>query len=126
MRHCPNCGSEYQDWVKACLDCASPLEEGPAILQREDPISDDRIDPGQEPIGPSEEAGPDKSAEDVEDYVDEVIEPEDFLTPQPLDEYAEPEEIVPRAELISVLDCFAVETVKKEAAVFLTSSYIIV
>jgi len=30
IRHCPHCGSEYQDWVGKCLDCGALLEAGPA------------------------------------------------------------------------------------------------
>jgi hypothetical protein len=27
MRYCPRCRSEYQDWVKACIDCGAELTD---------------------------------------------------------------------------------------------------
>jgi hypothetical protein len=27
MRYCPKCRSEYQDWVKVCVDCGAELTD---------------------------------------------------------------------------------------------------
>lgn len=36
MPYCPKCREEFQDWVKACLDCGSGLvDELPALPERE-------------------------------------------------------------------------------------------
>jgi hypothetical protein len=29
MRYCPKCRSEYQDWVKVCIDCGTELTDKP-------------------------------------------------------------------------------------------------
>jgi hypothetical protein len=114
MRYCPICRSEYQDWVKACLDCASPLKDGPAPLAaaQEAEFGEGAAitsqSPGEEPY---------ETEDKVEDYVDEVIETADFLNPSGEDEYGEPVEDVPRAQLISVLQSIPEETVKKASVV---------
>lgn len=33
MRYCPKCNSEYQDWVKNCIDCGTELTDRPPTLQ---------------------------------------------------------------------------------------------
>lgn len=112
MRHCPKCGGEYQDWVKACLDCASPLEDGPAAdTSEENEYAGEAINDLQ----PDE--GADRSTENLEDCVDEVIESEDFVNPEAVDDYGEKVEVVPRAQLVSVLQSIPEETVKKASAV---------
>jgi hypothetical protein len=29
MKHCPSCGTEYEDFARECMDCHTALEQGP-------------------------------------------------------------------------------------------------
>jgi hypothetical protein len=111
MRHCPKCRSEYQDWVKACLDCASPLVDGPPSTGDETASAEEVGDGDERTDQQGEEQS--ESEDKVEDHVDEVIESEDFLAPESTDEYAEPSIEVPRAELTSVFSGRTAEGVKR-------------
>ena len=31
MKHCPNCGAEYEDLARECMDCRVALEAGPGV-----------------------------------------------------------------------------------------------
>lgn len=131
MKHCPHCGSEYQDWVKACLDCASQLKEGPApedfnqegAPQVEDVQSKEETKENQ-PDDLLHFDDPYETDDDIDQYVDEVIEPEDEQDP---DDYAEDFEEKPEAEadpgskIVSVLQSHSAKAVKKGAGVLRSS-----
>jgi hypothetical protein len=39
VRYCPDCRSEYQPWVAACLDCGAPLVDAlPPLPERPAPV----------------------------------------------------------------------------------------
>jgi Putative prokaryotic signal transducing protein len=41
MKHCPGCGTEYEDFARECMDCRVELRSGPAPA---DPENDGRRD----------------------------------------------------------------------------------
>jgi hypothetical protein len=127
MKHCPNCGSEYQDWVKACLDCASQLEEGPAPedFDEGDTPAVENVQPAEETHDPPKHDllnfdDPDEADDDIDQYVDEVIESEDEPDPDPYaEDFEENPEVEedPGAKIISVLQSQTTQAVKKGSKV---------
>jgi hypothetical protein len=109
MRHCPQCGSEFQGWVINCVDCGTRLVEGP-VQTPEDVSEDDQSENVQPADGDAE------SVEKIEDFVDEVLNPDDFINPDARDDYGQPVNVTPRANLVSVVQNPAKEVIARSAS----------
>jgi hypothetical protein len=97
MRHCPDCGSEFQDWLKQCLDCGADLKDGPAPEKADETAKS----PYEEMEEWVEEPGEQASA-GGENLSDLEIDPEEVLTPKSEYEIEGDENDFPYKDLVSV------------------------
>jgi hypothetical protein len=113
MRHCPNCGSEFQDWVVKCLDCGFNLNDTTARTKHDEEAESETDQLQALEVDDGEAT--------VEDFVDEIIADEDFVDPDALDDYGEKVEISPRANLVSVVQSPSTEEIKRAALALRTA-----
>jgi hypothetical protein len=78
-RHCPECYSEFQDWVMTCLDCGTPTQEGTAPAKKPEDKSKRLEELNWQ--NADEESIEEEAGEDFEDSEDEEEETDGQSSP---------------------------------------------